>query len=287
MESTDAFNHPKHGSPLKPVVSILLSDRRSGSTLFERELCSHPDIRHVDFTPHSYHETHFWLKAACALETPADSFANGKRPATYGTQAAARDSLAETMMRNVPDFRLSDDSVDWVTEGWEAICRKFARPVFFEKSPQNPQHWAALALLLKWVRQTDFDVRVIGLIRNPMAVIHSAGKRFNSDPVRRQYAWVQTIQHIIRLGGALESGQFHFLRYEEMVAEPAIVFESVCRFIGVSPLRSMGSSVTDESLGKWRRDPGFRFELAEDVTRFAINLGYPEIDLTQPRAVRD
>jgi hypothetical protein len=142
-----------------------------------------------------------------------------------------------------------------------------------------------LELLLNWIRQTGFEVRVIGLIRNPMAVIHSAGRRFNTDPARRQYAWVQTTQHIIRLGAALEPGQFHFLRYEDMVAEPAIIFESICRFIGVPPLRSMGSTVTDEALHKWRQDPDFTFELDEDVTRFAVNLGYVETDLVNSHRI--
>jgi hypothetical protein len=185
-------------------------------------------------------------------------------------------------LRNAPGFRLSAGGADWVIQGWEAVCQRFARPVFFEKSPQNPQHWAALALMLDWVRQTGFEVRVIGLVRNPMAVIHSAGKRFNTQPRRRQYAWLQTNQHIIRCGAALELGQFHFLRYEELVLEPGVVFESVCRFIGLEPLQSMGSTVSDRFKNKWRQDPEFTFELAQDVAQFAANLGYAESDLAKP-----
>jgi hypothetical protein len=237
-------------------------------------------VRHVKFTPHSYNETHYWLKAACARETPLTQFANGTRPDTYGTREAARDSLAETILRNSPGFRLSGDA-DWVIQGWEALCQRFAMPVFFEKSPQNPQHWAALALMLDWIRQTGFEARVIGLVRNPMAVIYSAGKRFHTDPLRRQYAWVQTNKHIIRCGAALQPGQFHFLRYEQLVLEPGIVFESVCRFIGLQALQSMGRTVSDQFQHKWRQDPEFTFELAEDVAQFAMNLGYVKADLVK------
>jgi len=39
---------------MNPTVVILLSDKRSGSTMFQEELCKHPDVRHVDYTPHTY-----------------------------------------------------------------------------------------------------------------------------------------------------------------------------------------------------------------------------------------
>jgi hypothetical protein len=265
---------------LKPTVTILLSDRRSGSTVFEQELCAHPAICHVDFTPHAYNETHYWLKAVCALDTPADQFANGLRPETYGTKEAVRDSLAETILRNAPAFRL-DGPTHWVNQGWEALCRQFARPVFFEKSPQHPQHWAALALMLEWIRATDFEVRVIGLVRNPMAVIYSAARRFKTDPGKRQHAWMKTNHHIIRFGAALEPGQFYYLRYEDLVIEPAIVFESVCGFIGVKPLTTMGSTVSDEPQHRWRQDPEFGFELSRDVGQFAQKLGYSQSELSR------
>jgi hypothetical protein len=50
-----------------PTVIILLSDKRSGSTMFQNEICKHPDIQTVIYSPHTYLETHHWLKGAVLL----------------------------------------------------------------------------------------------------------------------------------------------------------------------------------------------------------------------------
>ena len=72
------------------TVVILLSDKRSGSTLFERELCKHSEIAHVRFTPHTYNETHYWVKAACMLPTAKEGFSGDSRPDSYGSAMSAR-----------------------------------------------------------------------------------------------------------------------------------------------------------------------------------------------------
>ena len=56
------------------TVVILLSDKRSGSTMLQDELCKHSDIQHVAYSPPTYFETHHWLKAAVLLGMPAKTY---------------------------------------------------------------------------------------------------------------------------------------------------------------------------------------------------------------------
>ena len=80
---------------MKSKVIILLSDKRSGSTIFEEELCKHPDINHVVYTPHSYNETHYWLMAACMLGSPEQLFHGHRRHRSYGSSQQARRLLID------------------------------------------------------------------------------------------------------------------------------------------------------------------------------------------------
>ena len=122
------------------TVVILLSDKRSGSTLFEREICKHDGIQHVSYTPHTYNETHYWIKAACLLSKEEQDFSGGSRPDSYGPAAATRKSLIKTIQGNVPEFVVPENDEQLVFEGWDAMCRQFAQPVFFEKSPHHAHH---------------------------------------------------------------------------------------------------------------------------------------------------
>jgi len=174
------------------------------------------------------------------------------------------------------------DNEQLIFEGWEALCREFAQPVFFEKSPQHPHHWAALSLMLQWAQKTDFRVRFVGLVRNPMAVIYSAMQLFYTDPVKRQYGWLEANQNILKLTRLLRDDQFLQLKYEDLVANPVQGFSAVCRFIGITYDDQIGRSVIDAPLFKWREDPTFDYQLDERVAAFAQSLGYPEDDLLNP-----
>ena len=264
------------------TVVILLSDKRSGSTVFERELCKHRDVKHIHFTPHTYNETHYWVKAACILPTTAEDFSGGVRPDSYGSSTAARKSLFRTIQANVLNFVAPDDDELLVFEGWEALCRQFAQPIFFEKSPHHVHHWAALDLMSRWIENTDFRVRIIGLVRNPMAVMHSALQLFYTDPQPRQFGWVYANRNILRMAKLLGVEQFKLVRYEDLVKSPAKGFRDICDFIGIEYQNQIGASVNTHSLFKWRDDQAFDFQLDKSVATFAQSLGYSKADLCNP-----
>lgn len=264
------------------TVVILISDKRSGSTMFQRELCRHPDIAHVEYSPHSHYETHHWLKGAVMLNMAQQLFSGGKRYPGYGSPKNARTYLIDCMKGNVPEYVVKSDGKELVFDAWEALCEKYANPVFFEKSPQYIANWASLSLLLEWSETTHRDVKIIGLTRNPMSVMYSAQTLFYTDPRKRQFSWLKLQQNLLTLKSILPVDSFLHCKYEDIVEKPQEHFANVCRFIGVEPQADMGSSIHSESLKIWKEDPEFDFHLDETVAQFAGHFDYSKEELENP-----
>ncbi len=267
---------------MQRTVTILLSDKRSGATLLEQEFCKHSAITHVSYTPHTYNETHYWLKAACLLSRSDTEFYGGLRPTSYGSQSGVRKSITKFLEKNVPKFVTPCTDEALVFNGWDELCDQFADPVFFEKSPQHPHHWAALKLLLSWIQTTSYKVRVIGLVRNPMSVMYSAMRLFQTNPNKRQFGWAHANRNILEFGQLLDDQQFHFVRYEDIVNEPETEFRQICEFIGIDYEHKVGQSVHTSSINRWRDDMAYSLQLEGDVHRLARELGYTEADLFNP-----
>ncbi len=264
------------------TVVILLSDKRSGSTLFEREVCRHPAVSHVSYTPHTYNETHYWLKAACLLSMPKQLFHGSKPCKGYGSKADIRRSIVDVVRGNIPYYAAPIDDEELVYSGWNALCEEYTSPVFFEKSPQHPHHWAALELMLKWREQTEYKVLFIGLVRNPMAVMYSAEKLFRTDPSERQFSWANANRNILLMKELVGEANFLSLRYEELIESSSQCFETVCHFVGIKYEETMGSTTHRYSKNKWRQDPMFDLSLDTSVARLAYHLGYSEEDIFNP-----
>ena len=267
---------------MKKTVVILLSDKRSGSTMFQRELCKHADIQTVAYSPHTYLETHHWLKAAVMLQLPPSSFSGGKVYGGYGSRKNARLYMEDCIRKNVPDFKIPKDDRALIFEGWEALCDRFASPVFFEKSPQFLAHWGCLELLLEWIEQTTFNVKVIGLTRNPLSVLYSAQALFYTDPQKRQHGWVEIHQNLERVQARLSPEEFMLCRYEDLVQQPAQAFNTIARFIDVPTQQAVGAGIHSSSVNKWATDPFFTFRLAKTTKEMAKRLNYTDSELENP-----
>ena len=250
--------------------------------MFERELCKHPDINHVDYTPHTYNETHHWLKAACMLDLPRQEFYGHKVPQNYGSKNAVRKYLIDGIQGNVPDFKIPSSDEDLVILGWEALCEKYAKPVFFEKTPHYLVHWACLDLILRWMERMSYDVKFIGLIRNPMSVMYSANKLFYTSPDERQFGWAQAYRNLLSFKDFLVPDQFLLVRYEELIADPQASFRNICSFLDLDHYYALGQEAHKDSLTKWKDDANFGFQLNESVARLAKHYGYTEEELTNP-----
>ncbi len=264
------------------TVVVLLSDKRSGSTMFQKELCKHMDIQTVAYSPHTYLETHHWLKGAVMLGMAAETFAGGKVYDGYGSPYNARTYLIDCIKRNVPEFQIPADDRTLVFDGWEALCDKFAQPVFFEKSPQLLAQWAGLSLFLEWIKQTKFRVKIIGLTRNPLSVQYSAFQLFHTTPEKRQYGWMEAQKNMLAFQSLLPEDDFFHVKYEDIIEQPKTTFAAVCEFIGVAKSPELGRNVHSESLTKWKDDSYFTFRLDGAVKQIATGFGYSEDDLENP-----
>lgn len=264
----------------RSTVVLLLSDKRSGSTMFGRELCRHPDVQTVAYSPHRYLESHHWLKAAVMSRMAGEAFGGQGVYGGYGTRANARAYMIDQIMGNLPDFAVPESDHDLIFEGWEALCTRFAQPVFFEKSPQLLGQWAALSLLLTWMARTSFRVKLIGLTRNPIAVQYSAFELFHTDPEHRQFGWLEAQKNLHVMRSMIAPEDFYHVRYEDIVNNPITSFGDLCDFIGIARTPLVGGSVHTDSLTKWLDDPHFTLQLDPTVRQMAQSWGYEEAELS-------
>ena len=266
-----------------PTVVVLLSDKRSGSTMVQEELCRHSAIRHVAYSPHTNFETHHWLKAAVVLRRPQALYSGGRTYGGYGSRRNARTYLVDTLKGNIPGYVPPQDDRTLVFQGWEALCRQYAEPIFFEKSPQVLAHWAALGLFLDWVERTEMNVRVIGLVRNPLAVQYSALEIFSTEPEVRQFGWLEIQRNLMAVRALLPAEMFKLVRYEDLIAAPAQAFSDLCEFIGVPPEAGVGSGAHSNSRERWMEDANFTLQLDPFVVQVAKAFGYSSSELENPR----
>jgi hypothetical protein len=98
---------------LKKTVVVLISDKRSGSTLFQRELLKHRDVNTLAYSPHTFLESHHWLKGAVMLnKNEGLGFSNNKVYGGYGSKANARKYMEDCIVGNNTDFAVPKDDKD-------------------------------------------------------------------------------------------------------------------------------------------------------------------------------
>jgi hypothetical protein len=250
--------------------------------MLQDELCKHSGIRHVDYSPHTYFETHHWLKASVILNRPDVLYSGFRQYAGYGTRENARTYLIDTLKGNMPEYDPPENDEALIFEGWEALCKVFAQPVFFEKSPQILAQWCALSLLLDWIGRTDMEVKIIGLVRNPLAVQYSAHELFSSDAERRQFGWLNIQRNLLSIQSILPPEMFRLVRYEDIISDPKQRLADLCHFIGVDYEDEIGASVHASSKEKWMENENYTLQLDPSVKQIAKVFGYQDMELINP-----
>ena len=257
---------------------LLLSDKSSGSTALQYELLRHADVRAVGYTMHNDHETLFWVKAAVLLGQEPVDFVEGRLPIR---PAEARRDLLALLRENVPHWTPPSDDESLVFEGWRMLCEAHA-PVFFEKSPHHLNSWAATSLLLRYALTTDHDVRIIGLVRNPLAVLYSAWTRWLTPPRQRQAYWLRTYRNLLAVETLLGPERVRVVRYEDIIARPVAELREITDWLGLEASDEVGSGLHDRSAQKWVDDPSFDLDLDPAVRAIAKRFGYSDEELFNP-----
>jgi LPS sulfotransferase NodH len=198
------------GAPIRAALVLALP--RSGSTLLQRLLASHPDVA---TTPEP------WLALApiFALRTHGH--------AAYGQRTAAR---------AVNEFctRLPGGQGQYLRETGRWLQRLYAaaaggRPVFVDKTPRH-------YLIATQLAQALPDARFVVLTRHPLAMVASIARTWKRGRLRLG----SNAQDVFEGPGALAAFlrgtgvAVHALRYEDLVADPQARLAALGAFLGLA-----------------------------------------------------
>lgn len=256
---------------------LLLSDKSSGSTAFQYEVARHPDVSLLNETDHNDHESLYWLKVACAFNRNKADYYQSKVP--YSRNEAL-EQIARLAELNTGRGRRVESLAD-AGRLWDEIVEKH-EGILFEKSPHHLNNWAASLALMHYVQARRDQVRIIGLVRNPCAVVYSTWDRWASEIQTRQFLWAATQRNLLALKAALPDECVFLVRYEDLIAEPVEQFAKVQSFLGLQHSSLLGTGIHDRSRSKWLEDESFAFELDPSVKTLAESFGYSEEDLHIP-----
>lgn len=252
---------------------ILLSEKSSGSSAFQRLLARHADIRHLAKTRHVHFETLYWTKAASILELPQVDMVDSEVPMPRERAKADLDSL---LRDNLEAYSPSSDDREMIFDGWRRLCESHA-PVFLEKSPHHLCQWSALELIIESMsRLPTIDTMLVGLIRNPMDTLYSQFRRWKARPEERELRWQIAYRNLQRLAQSV-GDKLVTLRYEDVVAD-VNQLKPIYDFCGVK-VDATPAPLHDQSLQKWKRDAAFGFQLSSTSIELARDWGYDESEL--------
>lgn len=247
------------------TCAMILSDKSSGSSVLQRELSKHPDVKHIQKTRHFAGETLYWNKAAALLGMKQVEMEYSELPMR---QEQAKRDLLKFLRDNISSFEplLSDEEL--VFQGWLSLCEQY-KPLFIEKSPHHLHYWSALELIDRCRKKyPQITFKFIGLIRNPMDVLYSMWKRWGAIPERAQYEWLRACANLLRFKD-VAGDDLYIARYEDLVTDVKCI-QSICSFIGIEWSAEIGSTLHQSSLKKWKKDHIYGFQLAPEVMTFAL-----------------
>ena len=247
---------------------LLLSDKSSGSTILEYELLKHSEIEHVKYTSHLDHETLYWLKAAVLLKKSKHLFFGGKYPFPV---SYAKTSILKFLKKNGVDATKIETISD-ITLGWSNISRS-KNKIFFEKSPHHLNHKASTYLLADYANKNP-NLKVIGLVRDPRAVIYSTLDRWYANPYDRQYKWLCSYENLLLFENLIsDKSQLIKIRYEDLIENPKKTLLKVVNHLNIEWQEGLGDSIHQKSKEKWKRN-NFHFHFSNEVIQLSKIYGY-------------
>jgi hypothetical protein len=204
---------------------LIVGTARSGTTLVQRLCCELPDV----WVPP---ETHFWALASEA----ADRF-------DFPLRGRNRIEMVAWMMDRVDPRTLpvrqsaivdeigkrDERAALWVV--FESLVSAMSPPVehLGEKTPGHVAHWEQLTAAVP-------DLKIIGLVRDPRAVLRSHRKVpwGDRDAWLLAERWVAHQRSLEDASRLLGPDRCMVMRYEELVASPEEHQASIASFLGVA-----------------------------------------------------
>jgi hypothetical protein len=270
---------PKPPGRLRSV--LILSDKSSGSTILQSELAKHPQVNLSAWTTHKENETLYWCKAAALLGMPQVGMLDST--VLPMTAPQARIELTEFLEMNLPGWSVPASDDRMVFEGWARLCERYG-PVFLEKSPHHLHSPSALSLIQQApsAASQKIDIRMVGLIRNPIDTLYSMWQRWRIRPELRQHEWFAAYENLRSLTQQPGS-RITVVRYEDLVGDASTIGE-VCDFLGLDRNQDVGSGIRSSAVSQWHSDRKFGFQPAQRVVDLAVSFGYDRADLSPRRS---
>lgn len=258
---------------MKTKCIVILSDKSSGSSALQNLLERCSQVKKVLKTRHVQNETLYWTKAASILGLPQVDMMDSEVPIS---RQRAEEDLKQFLTDNLPFYSPPDDLRHLIFVGWKLLCQQYS-PIFLEKSPHHLHQWSALKLIAECVQRTsEIDFLIIGLIRNPMDTLYSHWRRWKTFPEKNQYQWKNAYKNLIKFRD-LVGDKLVTIRYEDMVTDISSL-EKIFAFIG-DTYNHDNVFLHTSSIGKWKKDKFYGFNLAQDVMLLAEKYGYKKNDL--------
>lgn len=253
---------------------IILSEKSSGSSACQNLLAQFADIRHVEKTRHTEHETLYWTKAASILGKPQLKMVDSEVPIE---PEKAKAELISLLRNNLEDYEPPDTNEELISAGWNRLCKRYS-PIFIEKSPHHLCQWSAIELIVEHMRATnDVDFLLVGLVRNPMDTIYSQYKRWKSPPEKVEQQWRVAYQNLLRLQDIVGK-KLVIVRYEDIVSSLKHL-EAVFDFCGVTANTADEKYLHKKSINKWKTDRLFGHLLSDQTIELAKKYGYQQSEL--------
>lgn len=210
-----------------PSMIFLLSCPRSGSTLFRVMLAGHPRL----FAPPELHLLLFGTMGEWREGLRLTVLGEGLQRAFMELKKIDADEakalVAELVEKNVP------------TQQVYAMLQELAYPrILVDKSPTYVSDFE----VLRRAEQLFEQPRYLFLYRHPYAMVESylrnemgtisldnAGDR----QLHAELIWANGNSNAIDFGELVGRERFHYVRYEDMVAEPERITLDICDFLGL------------------------------------------------------
>ncbi len=233
-------------------VVIIVSYRRTGSTVLQEQITAHRDVDYLNGEGHN--EFHLFEYAH--------------------TDRAAYDRLFATYCTNKPTYDIVDD--------FEAVLATCSTPVVLMKSTRMALRQDTWKMLRLWCEQTNHHAALLALSRFPLDSISSDIARDNQpivpdrrvlQPMTAQEVWCETYRRILDEHDFGHS--FRLLRLEDLVHQPDQEVADLFDWIDVPRPHPKQIGWEPKHWQRWRIDPLFEnFQPSDAMIDCARQLGY-------------
>lgn len=246
---------------------FILSSKSSGSTALQNYLKNNFGYKTVKYTQHQEEETLYWTKVASILRLPQESLYRSVVPIKA---EKAVNELNEFFLKNdVPNVQCDLNTTEKEFQDFFFQLIQNSGDKFVEKSPHHLYNQSNLQLLLNFKKEykEKVDIKILGLVRHPQAVIYSAWRRWKYFPEKFQNEWLNSYRKLLewrdRLGILI-------IRYEDLVTNEI----NLSSILGEEENPEGDFRFRTSSLNKWREDPSFGFSVSKEVEFLAQKFEY-------------